>query len=656
MVTNASGEPIVMRDMELHAKFQGTWSIPKNMESYGALLRMLARSPSGTLYVARAGGTWRSTDNGHSWNYTDRIDLWRTVISADAFYSNSGNGDTLGRSTDEGATWHRIPSPFGAAGSYIGASDNSSTVYAWSRDAKRFALSTNQGDSWQEITTEFKGLVIAGIFTGPSVLFLSASDTVRGKFGLYRSLDRGANWQFVSETSDGISALRSISPAIVVTIRSGRAYRSSDSGATWRELPFDSCPQHTIPFKCLYSTADGVVYLGSMSHGLWSSADQGVTWAEEGLLEPLVLPIVGGYQGIIYMGGRGRGWESSDNGVTWSCNESGPEVIDSAGRWYCTGAWVDVSSDRGVTWKNILGFLPGQYDWRVYVPVVTPRGTLLATFYSNAGGEVSGIIRTRDGTSLEYPLRRTRLDYGSITVSAHGTAYYVGDSLFRSVDDGLTWNRLEAQPRHRLIRAGRDETVYSVVLVDGRSVPLRSRDMGDHWQTITSLADSVITLMPIGTSGVLALVSNTADASRLLYSPDHGDHFVLAEAGLGVARPDAPLGEFGGTSFLATDKGLYRTVSLSDVKAEPAPVSTDSLTVWPVPARDLLHARLASTAFGTIPIELLADDGRIVLATNGIITADGSMQIDIRSLASGSYTVSLHLKGETVSSRFVVIR
>jgi hypothetical protein len=407
VVTNAVGEPVILADRGIRLKINGVWSTRSEVDYNQGALGRLARSPSGLLYFGAYDRTWMSADNGRTWGVSERVDGYRSTMSIDAIYSNSDTLITHTRSTDDGTSWQSITPPFAKSIGTLIASDNATTIFARGRSVDSLAVSTDRGGSWHQIEERFGGGVLDAVVPGPSMHFIATYDATRAVSRLFRSADEGVTWQMVSATPDRITSLRAVSSSIVIALRSGRPFRSTDGGSTWSQLSFGSCPENSSQFESVYSSPGGMIYLGSASQGLWSSSDQGDTWSAEGVPVPTYYRIVARSRGSLFMNGGTGGWESNDNGSTWSCNESVPEVIDSTGRWFRTYSGLEASSDHGHTWTSTLGFSPSISGWRASGPVVTPRGTILAAYSDDIEGPVAGVVRTTDGTHLEYPLLRS---------------------------------------------------------------------------------------------------------------------------------------------------------------------------------------------------------------------------------------------------------
>ncbi len=140
----------------------------------------------------------------------------------------AGNASVTFRSTDDGVSWNEVDLVSG--GTYIAFGDNGLILVA-TRTSDLYR-STDAGKSWTSIKTEatrgMSGLALAGnvaLVSGPDVLL--------------RSRDRGASWQRVNVPKANLHDV-GIRGAVVLAVGAGGlVLRSGDTGETfemqWRE-------------------------------------------------------------------------------------------------------------------------------------------------------------------------------------------------------------------------------------------------------------------------------------------------------------------------------------------------------------------------------------------------------------------------------------
>jgi photosystem II stability/assembly factor-like uncharacterized protein len=249
-------------------------------------------SPSKTFYVAAAaGGIWKTTNNGTSFELVWSGDPERSVISM---------GDLAIAPSDPQIVW---------AGT--GEEDSRNSISAGGGIYK----SVDGGDSW-----EFKGLgetqVIARIVvhpTNPDVVYVAALGHIwdsNPERGLYRTQDGGETWELVKHVSDragfvdvvihphhperlfAASWERQRGPYFLQSGGPGSGLlRTDDGGDTWTEVVGNGFPTgekgriglaisqsnpHTM-YAMVEARGEGEED-GSAGNGLYRSTDGGETW------------------------------------------------------------------------------------------------------------------------------------------------------------------------------------------------------------------------------------------------------------------------------------------------------------------------------------------------------------------------------------------
>jgi photosystem II stability/assembly factor-like uncharacterized protein len=100
--------------------------------------------------------------------------------------------------------------------------------------------------------------------------------------GIFRSEDRGRLW---SPANFGLLDLAVMSLAMspnftedetVLAGTESGVFRSTNGGRAWRETRF---PMEYAPVLCLTFAQAGALFAGAESHGIYSSQDNGQTWA-----------------------------------------------------------------------------------------------------------------------------------------------------------------------------------------------------------------------------------------------------------------------------------------------------------------------------------------------------------------------------------------
>lgn len=279
--------------------------------------------------------------------------------------------------------------------------------------------SANDGQSWQEVAGEsgqaMDGLMLFKLAQSPVdaqrvyVLAIPRPDNpkaARAMPGVYTSDDAGRTWALAAALSafpaSGVYSLgtgASGTGEVFVTIPSlGNVgvYASDDAGHHWQSLP----PVPTgNPSGILGDPAQPQrLYLWSVSDGLFTSSDGGMTWSRAGGVSGGIFSVSVAGDMVYASGGAGL-YVSSDHGATFrltgardtfsavAAGQSNPTHA-----YALTGAAVFMSSDGGVTWQS-----GGATSRHPGVLTVDPSDA--GTAYVGFSYPIGVAITTSDGTS-----------------------------------------------------------------------------------------------------------------------------------------------------------------------------------------------------------------------------------------------------------------
>jgi photosystem II stability/assembly factor-like uncharacterized protein len=434
------------------------------------------------------GKVLRTADLGLSWQTAFEFegaygaDLSLSAADPSRIYGLEGDGD-VARSDDGGLS-------FAAVGTLPAAADDHhsdrATIAAHPRDAaKVFAVSAGElwhsddgGVQWTEIAQAlleddgYAAYTIAAL--GPDLL---AAVTVQPEDGdsarrMLLSRDGGTTWTADSPAVDGgeVSALvAGARPGLLYAFQHGRRalWRSDDHGRTWQKNPIASCVDQLVadPIESatLYWKTNDCVG-GQPSATLLRSRDGGATVEDIstsglGPYTRLIAFRQGSQTILLAASGDTTGTlrRSTDRGVSWQAVPAslGPIydlVADGDRAYVITERQVHRSLDGGVTFSLLLdevsGFFAGggKYGHGGYdkIVVVTPAGTVASPYAAGIGG-------------------RLQLD-------AHGRLYRLGGSTLRSVDDGRSWQSLDAAligPTHTVIADAGDPELLVAATANG---------------------------------------------------------------------------------------------------------------------------------------------------------------------------------------------
>jgi photosystem II stability/assembly factor-like uncharacterized protein len=354
----------------------------------GSIIRSLAVDEHGHIFAGVVGqGMERSTDKGTTWLPTSLPDLYPyTILALRGGVVLAGTDAGILRSSDDGATWQPT--------NLIG------------RNAYSFAVNS-------------QGYVVAAV----------------GNNGVYRSTDSGVTWASVGLPFSDTWAI-GVGPhdCILAGIEGDGIYRSDATGSIWT--------QTGLPSTVVWSVATdtyGDLFAGTFSGGVSRSTDGGRTWGQTGLRPQDVYAIATDSQGHIYAGCQGV-YESFDKGMTWQqTNYAGPYVsclltpgssVLFAGT---SGGGVFRSTDAGHNWEAVN---TGLNYWHITSLCASKDGHILA-------GTYAGLYCSSDNGDHWNLLDLLPLvNYSSLATSPNGDIFAAicGIGVFRSTDDGITWD------------------------------------------------------------------------------------------------------------------------------------------------------------------------------------------------------------------------
>jgi hypothetical protein len=349
----------------------------------------------------------------------------------------------------------------------------------------------------------------------------------------------------------------------------GGLYRTVDRGATWSHLAETSWDTRAI----LAAPGGGVLFAGAANSGVWSSTDAGTTWNRPAniLNGRTVTALAFTRAGHLIAGCASTAsqsvYKSTDNGATFyqvsalvlSANGLAPEKGDTL---FCAGDrfGVIITTDAGQTWTRInpsssnfdgLGVASNS----TYLYLVGRRNP-------STNPDTSFIYRRRH-TSGVWELMRVHPGTVLRTVSTLGDTIMVagGLSVLISFDGGQTWfDRSNAGTSAG--GTSRKAAISSYVAADiqllgtaGRSVAL-SRDFALSWsQSSRGLLNThIVAGTSIGSSR--ALVSAQFDGLFLV------DGTTMTRTGAGLPESDVVtvLAASGAAVYAGTvNNGLFRS-------------------------------------------------------------------------------------------------
>ncbi len=439
---------------------------------------VLVGGGQGELVTSNDGGqTWFQGQIGRS-NYERPFNgepiTWFTPspnFEEDSTIFAGTNGAGVLKSTDKGRTWYlsnlRLRDLSVIALATTPSWRHRKIIFA--ATAKGLHRSFDAGRSWERWDLGIDDLAILSIALSPNFEKDGTMFVGTEEHGIFKSLNRGKNWQAYSE---GIT-------------HSDETGNYPPINGIWLH------PEYAKNEVCLAATGEGDIF---------RSSDRGLSWQSVASDQGPVLSI-GGNSKQIYAGLHHQGLlVSEDTGETWQPTENLAgrpinRLEAMADRLWAFSPWEGIwcSSDQGTSWQAILG-----------VTDKFPILTLAAQAETLFVGTSQGLLRTDDqGQTWQSLLDTDQIEVTRLCFSETGSGW-AGTSqglVYQTTDDGKSWQvvytpkketpiiALEALPALTLPEAkGREAT--HVLLAGTYDIPTKratvwaSADDGATWKQL----------------------------------------------------------------------------------------------------------------------------------------------------------------------------
>lgn len=348
------------------------------------------------------------------------------------------------KSTDTGETWQQTDAHYfdpSEGGVFIDPS-NADTVYAifsrliqWSRDA---------GKTWSKFfwTHDDKNILDVGL---ERLVVGQNSDEIfiAGRPGLLHTDDGGAHWHDRNKGligSEVVDIVIGNDGTVYAGTYSLGMFRSADRGQNWQfssynlENPYVMLiAKHPTEPRTIFLTTNGGVYVSRDGAKTWQVAAPEYFFGQPG-----ILPGVAHFHGIafdpqnpkrIYVGGGG--------------DQYSPE-----------GTGISISEDGGRTWTAANnGFMTDVHVSKIIVdqknPAIVYATTQGATDFHTKTGGGQGIYKStdygRNWTKINHGLQTAEINTIAIDPT-NSSSLYAGtddDGVYKSLDGGVSWQRLD---------------------------------------------------------------------------------------------------------------------------------------------------------------------------------------------------------------------
>ena len=327
----------IMRSVDQARSWSAGTGLPADATVLGIAMSPAFQDDGLALAGTELHGLYCSHDHGATWTAVDDVPANRPInavmLLAGAAFAVSGN--TLWRSQDGGATWHRLRLRGARRASLLALATAGDGVVLAGVDGAGVIRSEDGGDTWAASNAGLTSQPLLDVQPSPNHardgVILAASATE----GVLLSRDGGRHWTAVTEglpaaTVNGLA----LSPAfacdgIALALSADTLVRTSDGGATWElvtSVPSD-LPIMSAAFSPTFAD-DGLIALGCHGGVLLTSTDAGKTWAavDERFSGSAVVDLAFSPRfaenGTLLAGTTGDGivavYRSTDRGASWS--------------------------------------------------------------------------------------------------------------------------------------------------------------------------------------------------------------------------------------------------------------------------------------------------------------------------------------------------
>jgi len=326
----------------------------------------------------------------------------------------------------------------GVAG-YFGKPDHPGKFGVFQRAAK--------GGDWKHVLANAEAYTVFVHPNNPEIVFAGTND------GVWRSTDRGATfkqvpfpdakkqiWCFMVDSRDPKKMLAGGSPIDV--------YRSDDTGVSWRKLPTPKMPAHCKgPFAsrvmrfAQHPTRPNEIFAALEINGVMHSTDGGESWADcsAGLMKLAELPHL---KSKIVSDTTAEGML---DGHAITINPAHPDTAIAALRM-----GLFSTTDQGKTWQDmdVRRFSPTTYGRDVKVSASEPD-TLYAALSVAASSHDGGLYRSRDGGQSWQRFDKVQVHGTIMSIGLHQrdpAQVYIGarydGEIFGTQDGGKSWQAM----------------------------------------------------------------------------------------------------------------------------------------------------------------------------------------------------------------------
>jgi photosystem II stability/assembly factor-like uncharacterized protein len=491
------------------------WSLVTGLPE--AYFNSLASNGSVVIVGGYSHGVFRSTNGGSTWQSVDVTAVNDLIWHDGCFYSVNDNSG-IRRSCNGGLSWTDAD-PNDQLGSFMQHLGTDGT-YLYSIGAGMLFRTNDQGITWTNLMSGLPAFASVVRIAGNADQQLLTTN----QHGMFRSTDHGQSWTpTVPHTApvgtwQGTALLVEGNTVHVGINPYGGVRRSTDGGLTWAPVSQGLAP--SLLHHALVRSGNDLLL--ATNRGIWRGAGAMPQWAHaDGGIPHTSLAMMVEQGPALFAttrateAGQSEGvHRSTDGGLTWQPRNAGLaaelnfDALFAGNGFLLASAQLNTyrSTDAGLTWTNLL--------------------------QNGPSGDVTAIVEWN----------------GALYAGTYGSG------IFRSADDGLTWQPV---PSSNLITS-----LHATpgALYAGTTSGLQRTINGTTWTSLTNGLSGTLQIEAIvSRPGLLVVSAKSGAYTQFHRSTDGGNSFQPANSGLPAAVYCAALAFHNDSLFAGFDASWPQT-------------------------------------------------------------------------------------------------
>lgn len=450
----------------------------------------------------------------------------------------------LYKSTDNGESWNKIKTQFDDFEVYAIYITKEDHIWVGTNFQGRIYRSTDNGLTWENKRN--------GYNTGECWAFGQSKDGVifagDGQyFKLYRSTDYGENWILTANLRPLVFATDSNN--IVYTGTHDGLFATSDNGLTWAQNNFLA----NIPVSSILIDPNNNIYCGTgyynNGNGVFYSTDGGQNWIHLGLAGEIVLSLAFDSQGNLYAGTKQDGlYKTTDSGQSWLNYNNGIYRKEVFRLKLNKQDDIFIGSENEGVFRSTNS---GESFEHIGLPISKVNNIVFSGDSLIIASTPSGIQKYNRITRKWSNLGLQNVEAVSITFSNYLYAATFDEGLYRSTDLGNTWSLTNLTQDSLMsaynVLAINDDTIFASTEFNLR----RSFNGGESWDVLSVSPDFFRRGLIFNTNTNTLFATGYKEPNYILYaSSNYGNNFDSIMVGFNIVETNG-LDSFGNYITLA---------------------------------------------------------------------------------------------------------